>query len=650
MTMIPAKGLRRLALLATLWAVLTAGQALAQRSFTVTPETLDEILAQSRPGDDIALAPGSYDHVVLREIGGGDAPVTLRSANPADAALIHRLTVIDGRNIALRDLHLSHVSEDGEFDGARPFRIIGTREIDLQRIRITGALVDGREGAALPVGNGLIVTDAQTVRLRDSTLSLLARGVTVTRSEDVMIDGNTLHSLRTGGMMFRQVTGVTIEGNTIRDFIGPDDSTDLATMIQFSTTDTTAPSRGIVIRDNLLSSGTGKWSQSIAMNNQVIDQNLAGPDMFYRDVAIEENLIINAHLNGIAVGATDGLLISRNTVVQNAVSGGWRDDPDLWTPQIKVADLSRDVIVLANVAHVVPTVRWQSDWVVAGNLLVQNRFATESNHYDTVFTSVSPTRPARPADFVARTGGALYGREIGAPRLIGLETGDVASPANLRREQQGLFEVLRFDPARGAITAFAGAGADELVERALGGTIEIGGGNAPLRLTPEMTAPWFGTTAFRMTVRLIPAADRTSAGEVLRIHRNLVLAVTDRGAIHADFLTAAARGVRLRSRPTRIFEAGAVNLVLSYDADVGLLTLSEDGVEIGEVRTFGPTRARESWGLSFGNPFANRKSFDGTVEAFALEVRHPLNKPWNDAGAGPAGDDAPTWNDAWARP
>ena len=123
-------------------------------------------------------------------------------------------------------------------------------------------------------------------------------------------------------MNFAQVERVRIEANHIHDFNRVLESPDHADMIQFWTNGTTSPSSDITIRGNILNSGAGWFTQSIFMRNELVDSGKAEAEMFYRNVIIEDNVIINAHLHGISVGETAGLKIANNTVIRNARSQG----------------------------------------------------------------------------------------------------------------------------------------------------------------------------------------------------------------------------------------------------------------------------------------------------------------------------------------
>ena len=89
--------------------------------------------------------------------------------------------------------------------------------------------------------------------------------------------------------------------------------------------------------------------------------------MFYSNVLIEHNVIYNAHVHGITVGETSGLIIRNNTILHNEISssGG-----SVHIPTINPANASRGVVVENNI---VPRLSLQAtpDRVVRNNLVVQ---------------------------------------------------------------------------------------------------------------------------------------------------------------------------------------------------------------------------------------------------------------------------------------
>ncbi|WP_208734635.1 right-handed parallel beta-helix repeat-containing protein, partial [Corallococcus praedator] len=138
--------------------------------------------------------------------------------------------------------------------------------------------------------------------------------------------------------------GVVIEGNRLHDFRASPTSADHPDMIQFWTNGTRTPTRDVIIRDNVLDIGNGTATQSIFMRNDQVDRGEAGREMFYRNVTIEDNVIVNGAANGLVVGETDGLVVRNNTVLRGE---GVRKDGvgASETPLIKIADKSVGVVI-----------------------------------------------------------------------------------------------------------------------------------------------------------------------------------------------------------------------------------------------------------------------------------------------------------------
>ena len=139
--------------------------------------------------------------------------------------------------------------------------------------------------------------------------------------------------------------------------------------------------------------------------------------MFYRNILIEDNVIINAHLHGITIGETIGLTIRRNTLAQNPLSAGGPADERTWYPAIRIADASQDVVVEGNISSDDRGYAGHPSWQVSGNLLIQNQAATQAYHYDSVFEGW-PDEDPRVLETYRY---ALPLSDVGAPMLQGLQ-------------------------------------------------------------------------------------------------------------------------------------------------------------------------------------------------------------------------------------
>lgn len=255
---------------------------------------------------------------------------------------------------------------------------------------------------------------ATRLTLENSEIREFYRGLVVGEGTDITITGNDLHELRSDGMNFVKATGLRVEGNVIRDFKRSFRSKDHADMIQFWSMNADYPTTDVVIRRNFLTVGRGDHTQSIFIRNEAVDAQGGGPSMFYRDILIEENLILNNHFHGITVGETDGLIIRRNTLIRVPR----RSEPQergtfANMPGIQVAEGSRNVTVTGNIASRVPKV--QTAWTQAGNALIQDMEPFRGGYYPRVFVDPFAKAPYPPQNFRPVQGEALDRPDLGAP-------------------------------------------------------------------------------------------------------------------------------------------------------------------------------------------------------------------------------------------
>ena len=157
------------------------------------------------------------------------------------------------------------------------------------------------------------------------------------------------------------------------------------------------------------------------MRNDLVDRDLAGEEMFYRDVVIEDNVIINAHLHGISLGESQGVRIENNSVIRNARSEGERDNVALYDPRISVSSKSRDVRIVGNVVSRIAGFEQQEDWEARDNFLIQDRHQLKPGYYGHVFADALQGDPSDLSSFHPKPGGPLDGTGYGAPQLSGRE-------------------------------------------------------------------------------------------------------------------------------------------------------------------------------------------------------------------------------------
>ena len=370
-------------------------------------------LASVPAGGVLSLPGGDWGVMSLRDSG----PAVIRSADPSNPAVFSRMFIKGVEGLRLENLSLKYDWNEKDPIRVRSFEIIESRDITLSGLHIAGDIAQAGPATdrGFPWGIGLSIQYSQDVTLEKSEITTFHRGLAVRGSDRVAILENDIHGLRMDGMNFAAVKDVRIVGNHIHDFARSMDSKDHADMIQFWTNKTDRPNTGILIRDNILNSGQGGFTQSIFMRNEEVDRGRAGPEMFYRDVLIEGNVIVNAHRHGIALGASSDVTIRGNTLVHNTLSAGDDSTRDLWLPQISVAGDSQNVVVENNIAAHIPEAR--AGWRVTNNLEVQPYARMQAGYYGQVFEGALQGDPADLASYAPRPGGPADQPGLGAARL-----------------------------------------------------------------------------------------------------------------------------------------------------------------------------------------------------------------------------------------
>ena len=472
---------------------------------------LRDALGRARGGETIALAPGDYGALALAGLAPA-SPVTLRSADPADPARLSGMTLQDVSNLRLVGLVLDYSYEPGTRPtGARPFQILGGSDIAILRSTFEGDVASGTGSPAddgYAAGTGLFARGTRGLEIRGSLFTGWFRGAVLREIDGLAVVGNRVTDIRSDGLNLVAVQGALVEGNEIGPFRLSPESKDHADMIQFWTNKTPRPSADVTIRGNVLHAGAGGATHSIFMRNEEVDNGRAGPEMFYRDITIEDNVIANAHLHGITVGETDGLTIRRNTLVRvpAAVRAKQARSPGLSIPTIRVSHRSRDVVVEGNVTGALregeggPTGLVlghdaQPDWRVEGNVMAQDARPGAPGWYGDLFVAATGTeRPL--VGLRAHPGGPLADGRAGAPRLAFDAAPDALLPVIRVEREPRARNVYAFD-------ASMTAGPDGLLSASPGATVAWrfpDGATAEGARVERALAP--GVQAVEATVRL----------------------------------------------------------------------------------------------------------------------------------------------------
>ena len=390
---------------------------------TITVSTLSglyDALAHATGGETVQLAGGDYGKMFLGTSSGFDvifpSNVTITSADPLHPASFSGLDLRGVSNLTLDGVVCDYTFKPGDQIYNAPFSVSGGQNVTIRNSTFDGDVASGTASSSdgFATGVGLSVTGTTNMHLEGNEISNFYRGLTVSDSKGVSITGNDVHAIRSDGMDFIQVQGVTIEANHLHDFQTSPDSGDHPDMIQFWTAGTTEPSTDITIRGNVMDAGAGTWTQSIFMGNEVVSQGLAGSDMFYRNVTIEDNVIVNGQLHGITLGETAGLTIRQNSVLHTDGNTPDGTDSSVEIPAINIASTSTGVSVTGNVTSAINGWTGQSGWAVSQNAFVQDQNPLAPGYYGDVFISSSLTAHDGVHMFLALPGSMIDRLDAGA--------------------------------------------------------------------------------------------------------------------------------------------------------------------------------------------------------------------------------------------
>lgn len=369
---------------------------------------LTSALAAANGGDAILLAPGNYGKLTSSHKFASE--VTIKSADMANPAVFSGLALNGAENLTFDGVKFDYTAITNPNDSTTPFTATKSHHITFRNSVFDGDLVEGsgtsRDGYG--TGYGLRAVDCTHLTVADCRFYDFWKTAMFLRVDDLVVVRNEISRSREDSLNFIQVNRVLIEQNHIHTPLvfgsgHPD-------LIQFWTTNTTAPSTDITIRGNFLNSGAGSMTQSLFMGNEMASS--AGEAMYYRNVLVEHNVIHNAHLHGITVGASVGVIVRYNTILHNMDTAS---GDNVWIPRINNSSLSQDVVVEKNV---VPDV-WG---IVPADLGVIYGNPSHERSVENLFVNGLAGKTATLADLRAVSGGLIEQLGVGAAMTRGEAT------------------------------------------------------------------------------------------------------------------------------------------------------------------------------------------------------------------------------------
>ncbi len=316
---------------------------------------LDSALDDARSGDKILLAQGNYGEL---DINGrsfptfaGNGAVTIASASDSRPAVFNEMDLRNVSNVTLEGLEF----DDGGGSG-KAFVVYNSDGVTIRDSSFEGVVRNGYAASW-----GLQILKAEDITVEGSEFRNFTKSASFIDIEDLVVRNNDFWGASIDSMVFGDVHDVRIEGNEVHDQKVNAKHTD---MIQFWAVQKGQVSSDVTIKNNVLYSGGDGETHGIYIGNELVARG-GGRSDFYKDFVIENNTVVSGQYHGLSVGATDGLSIRSNTVLQTP--GG--SDNGVTIPRIVVDDRAVDVKISGNTAHMISDDGGKS-WSVGGNKIV----------------------------------------------------------------------------------------------------------------------------------------------------------------------------------------------------------------------------------------------------------------------------------------
>ncbi|SEI87364.1 Right handed beta helix region [Sphingomonas sp. OV641] len=264
------------------------------------------VLRQARGGQRILLAPGNYAPFALREIKPA-SELVITSQDPARRAVLTGVNLRGSANLTFRNLVLRGSGTAAQEDFL--FR-------DVRNLTITHVLASGRAG---PVG----LAEDKILQLRDCVGATISHAeftnaviaVSLLDTSGVSVVSSYFHDLRMDAIRGGGNSNVLIAYNHVTGFTPA--AKDHPDGIQFWTSRQKTGAHDIRIIGNVIHRGRGKAMQGIFLRDET-------GSLPYRNIALEENIVVGGMFNGIAVlSETESLTLTANTVAAYPDQKSW---------------------------------------------------------------------------------------------------------------------------------------------------------------------------------------------------------------------------------------------------------------------------------------------------------------------------------------
>ncbi len=293
-------------------------------------------------GDRIELAAGHYNYIELKDkytktgLAGElnfDSPVTITSADPENPPTIGSVNIAYSNNISFDNVVFNTVNDSTGGYHANALNVNVATNISFTNSKFVGTAEKHPEVASDLGNDGASFRFNTGITFSGNEVSNFNFAIAFQNNTDVTFTDNHLHTNQGDFLRFPGTVNGVISGNTFENHLSSPFTH--ADYIQFWTNNQTRGAENITISGNNFLNGD-YYAQAIFMRNELNDLNGgAYPEHNYKEITIEDNVILNAHGNTIVVGYVDGLIVKNNTLIDDDTFA--EGERDTMSPNISVS-------------------------------------------------------------------------------------------------------------------------------------------------------------------------------------------------------------------------------------------------------------------------------------------------------------------------
>jgi nitrous oxidase accessory protein NosD len=315
----------------------------SKTTLVTTAAQLVSVARRAGAGDTILLAPGNYGDVAFVKIR-PSGPVTIRSADPDNDAVLRSLRLTNTDNFVFEDIDVSHTLKPEQKDHATAVWVNQSKNISFVGVDFQGSM----NATHFDDGNGLTVVGSSRVAILDSTFQQFNNAVKLATVNDVIFAGNSIRDAREG-VHIGTVNGGLFERNYLTNITGDASKGDHADAFQVQ--GISSGSNDLVFRSNVIIAD----AQGIFIRSENVARGI-----FHSNIVVENNYYEGNARNAISVTQANNVQITNNTVREG-------EGPGL-LPAIVVGGVT-NALVTNNIA---PNLLSRADWTSTNVTMTDN--------------------------------------------------------------------------------------------------------------------------------------------------------------------------------------------------------------------------------------------------------------------------------------